>query len=698
MDASNKVAGALRRVHPDGLFAGWMEGRKAPFAYRLQVTDADGKRVVDDAYRFPALLKDADLARLGKPRQADGYRQLGAHPRTVDGVAGTLFAVWAPNASRVAVVGDFNGWDGRCHGMRLRHDSGVWEIFVPGVAAGTFYKFEVKSRFGELLPDKADPYAAQTELPPGTAAIVADPDAYHWGDLAWMSGWSRRIGPEAPIAIYEVHLSSWRRRPEENNRLLSYTELADELVSYVRWLGFTHVELMPINEFPMDDVWGYRPSGHYAPSARFGRPEEFQLFVDTCHQAGIGVIADWVPLHFYDHPHGLGWFDGAQTYGHPDSNMSRPDWNTVRFDLGRTEVANYVLGSAAHWLERYHLDGLRIDALPALLYRDFDRGPGEWTPNVHGGAEDLEAVDFLRTANDVIHDGWPGAMTFAEETSGWGMVSRPTHLGGLGFGFKWDVTWVYDTLRYLGRHPVHRKYYQDEITNFPLHAFQENHVLALSHHHVGYGQGSLYGRIRGDHWQRLATLRLYYAMMYTQPGKKLMFMGSEFAQSRPWDPANSLDWHEALDPLRRGVQELVRDLNALYRAETALHQLDAEPEGFSWIDCQDIDQSIISYLRYGRDKAGFFVVICNYTPVIRRNYRLGAPEPGFYAERLNTDAEKYGGGNVGNYGGVTAFEDSTHGRPYSLEVTVPPFAAVILQHLGDPPPVVEGTSADDASG
>ncbi len=687
--ASGRVAGTLERIRDEGFFAGTIEhsgeGSGKPFAYRLRITRDDGAtETVADAYAFPPVLSDADAQSLAEGSLAQSYACLGAHPATVGGVAGATFAVWAPKAGRVAVIGAFNGWDGRCHGMRLRHDCGVWEIFVPGVAAGDLYKYEIKAIGGERLADKCDPYAFRVEPAPGTAAIVCDLGKTPWTDRTWMAQRKTFNPREGAIAIYEVHLASWRRRPEEGHRCLTYRELAETLVDYVEQAGFTHVQLLPVGEYDADASLGYQPFAPFAPTSRWGAPEDFAFLIDRCHRAGIGVILDWVPNQFSGDPHGLAAFDGSHLYEHPDpQRRHHPGSDALVYDFGRREVANYLLANAAFWLDRYHVDGLKIGGLPALLYLDYGRSRGEWTPNRNGGHENLDAVDFLRRFNEEMYGRFPGIFTVAEDNSAWPRVSHPTFLGGLGFGFRWNLPWVRDTIRYMSRNPVHRKYYHDELMHGPATAFQENYILPLAHDEVAYGRGSLLRRMPGDRWQRFANLRAYYALMYAHPGKKLMFMGDEFAQEREWNAEISLDWHLLDDPMHRGVQTLIADLNRLYRTAPALHQLDCEPEGFAWIDCNDSDQSVISFVRRGRDDEGTIVCVCNFTPVVRPNYRIGVPEPGHYAERLNTDAEAYGGSNAGNDGGIDALPEPMHGRPYSLSLKLPPFSTVILQHRSE---------------
>jgi 1,4-alpha-glucan branching enzyme len=679
--ATGCVAAALDRVRDEGLFAGAVDGYRAPFAYRLRIETATGRAEVDDPYRFPSLLSEADIHLLAEGNHLHSYRKLGAHRQRVDGVDGVSFAVWAPNAGRVAVIGDFNDWDGRRHGMRLRHECGVWEIFIPGVGTGHLYKYETKGSGGQLLPDRSDPYAFQFEPSPGSAAVIADLGRYRWQDGDWMRRRAGVIPRETPISIYEAHAASWRRKPEEGHRCLTYAELAEQLVDYVKDMAFTHVQLLPVTEYDLDASLGYQPRAPYAPTSRWGTPDEFRQLVDRCHQAGIGVILDWVPNHFSGDARGLGSFDGTHLYEHPDPQRRHlPGSDALIYDYGRREVANFLISNALFWLDEYHVDALRIPGLAPMLHLDYGRSRGDWSPNRFGGHENLEAIDFLRRLNEHVYGECPGSFTVAEDNSGWPRVSHPTFIGGLGFGFKWNLDWVRDSLRYLSRNPIHRKYYHDEITHGPASAFQENFVLPLSHGEVAMGRGSMLRKMPGDRWQRFANLRTFYALMFAHPGKKLMFMGNEFAQEREWNSEISLDWHLLDDPMHQGMQRLVRDLNALYRSTPALYELDCEPEGFSWIDCNDSDQGVISFLRQGKDGQGTVVVVCHFTPVVRRNYRVGVPIAGFYKECLNTDAEKYGGGNVGNEGGVTALPETMHGRPFSVSITLPPFATLILEH------------------
>ncbi|TVR79654.1 MAG: 1,4-alpha-glucan branching protein GlgB [Rhodospirillales bacterium] len=688
---------AMQRLHEAGLFAGAVSGRPAPFRYRLAVVTDAGDSVIDDAYRFPPLLGDEDTRLLREGQHWHAYTRLGAHPALVDGIAGVSFAVWAPNAFRVAVVGDFNGWDGRCHGMRLRHDCGVWEIFVPAATAAQLYKYEIKTAADARPILKIDPLAFQAERWPGTASIVADPDRYRWGDRVWMQARKDRQHAKEPMSIYEVHLGSWRRKPEEDARWLTYEEFADELPGYVKEMGFTHVELLPVSEFNFEGSLGYHPTALFAPTGRFGDPDGLRRLIDRCHQAGIGVILNWVAVQFPDEAEGLARFDGTVLYEHPDPRQQRhPIWNTLIYNYGSPQVANFLISNALFWLKEYHVDGLRIDGLASILYLDYGRGPGQWSHNRYGGHENLEAIDFLRQLNETVSRELPGTFTVAEEESGWPMVSRPTFVGGLGFGFKWNEAWLNETLRYMARNPIHRKYYHEELTHGPSYVFQENYITPLSHGLVSGGKGPLIGRMPGSHWDKCANLRLFYALMYAQPGKKLLFMGNEFAQYREWNHEISLDWHMLDDPLHKGMQTLIADLNTVYAATPALHEGDCAENGFAWIDSNDTDQSVISFLRFGAEDRRVATVICNFTPVVRQGYRIGVPYEGYYTERLNTDAARYGGSNVGNAGGVWADAEPMHGRPCSLPVVLPPYAAVILEYTGTKPATTDDVAESSA--
>ncbi|MGE5547768.1 MAG: 1,4-alpha-glucan branching protein GlgB [Solirubrobacterales bacterium] len=668
----------MTRVHPEGLYAAEIAD---PGHYRIRLEYGDGRlETIEDPYRFPPVLGDLDIHLLIEGTHLRTFEKLGAHCVTLDGVAGVNFAVWAPNAKRVSVVGDFNGWDGRRHVMRLRHDAGVWEIFIPGQASGCHYKYEIIGAGGNLLPLKADPYGLYAEVPPRTASIVWDLGQRQWRDGEWMERQPTVSDRHSPVSIYEVHLASWRRVPEDGGRPLSYIELADQLAAYVRDMGFTHVELLPVHEHPFSGSWGYQPVGLFAPTSRFGTPEDFRTFVERMHQNGVGVIVDWVAGHFPSDPHGLHYFDGTHLYEHEDPRLGfHKDWNTLIYNYGRREVTNYLVSNALYWLEQYHVDGLRVDAVASMLYLDYSREPNEWIPNKFGGNENLEAIDFIRRMNEVVYGEHPGAMTVAEESTAWPMVSRPVYIGGLGFGYKWNMGWMHDTLRYISKEPIHRRYHHDDLTFGLLYAFHENFVLPLSHDEVVHGKGSIFGRMPGDRWQRFANIRAYYAFMWTHPGKKLLFMGSEFAQEREWDAEGSLDWHLLDDPMHQGVQRLIRDLNRAYREQPALHQLDTDPQGFAWIDCNDRDNSVLTYLRKAREQEDICVVACNFTPVVREGYRVGVPHPGFYREIVNTDSEWYGGSNVHNEGGRAAEDVPWHGHPYSLSLTLPPLATCIFK-------------------
>ncbi len=678
---SGTLSHALKPIHPGGVWEGVVPGR-LPLPYRLRVTDGAGQvREVEDPFRFPPTLSDFDLHLLGEGTHYRVYDKLGAHAAILDGVAGIIFAVWAPNARRVSVVGDWNGWDGRHHPMRLHPGNGIWELFLPGVSEGARYKFEIASSSGAPIALKADPYAFGFEPDePRTASVVEQLDGFAWGDGAWLADRGRRQALDAPTSVYEVHLGSWRRMPEEGNRFLSYRELADQLADHVTEMGFTHVELLPVMEHPFYASWGYQTIGYYAPTRRYGRPHDFMAFVDHLHRRRIGVILDWVPAHFPQDPHGLAYFDGTYLFEHADPReREHPDWGTRVFNFGRREVANFLLGNALFWLERYHVDGLRVDAVASMIYRDYSRKAGEWIPNIHGGRENLEAIAFLKRLNEVVYSTHPGISMVAEESTAWPMVSRPVHLGGLGFGLKWNMGWMHDVLDYMHQEPVHRKYHQNQLTFGMLYAWTENFVLPLSHDEVVYGKRSLARKMPGDDWQRFANLRLLYGFMWAYPGKKLLFMGGEFGQSDEWTHDRSLDWHLlGQGPYHRGVQRLVSDLNRLYRHRPSLHQLDCEPAGFSWMDCSDADQSVVAFARFGRTPGDLTVCACNFTPVPRHGYRVGVPRAGFYREILNTDSAFYGGSDVGNGGGVSSMPVPWHGQPHSVLLTLPPLAAVWL--------------------
>ncbi|MBJ3774976.1 1,4-alpha-glucan branching protein GlgB [Acuticoccus mangrovi] len=674
VDLDGAVVAPMEKVHPDGLFVAVMEGK--PFAYRLKLWSGKHSWEADDPYRFGLILGELDIYLIAEGRHHNLYERLGAHPTTMEGVDGVAFAVWAPNARRVSVVGDFNGWDGRRHVMRRRTEAGMWEMFIPGLSRGLYYKFEIVGPHGNTLPLKMDPFAFATEQPPATSSVVHGLVEHDWQDAGWMAARAPQNDRAAPISIYEVHLGSWRRG--SGNTLLDYDALADELIPYAKELGFTHVELLPISEHPFSGSWGYQPIGLYAPTSRFGSPEGFARFVDRAHREGLGVIIDWVPAHFPTDAHGLGEFDGTHLYEHADPREGfHKDWNTLIYNLGRREVANFLEANGLFWLDRYHVDGLRVDAVASMLYRDYSRSHGEWVPNVHGGRENLESIAFLRSLNTRVAEDGRGALTAAEESTAFPQVSRPVNEGGLGFDFKWNMGWMHDTLHYIQREPIYRRYHHNAMT-FGLHyAFSEDFILPLSHDEVVHGKGSLLGKMPGDRWQRFANLRAYFAFMWTHPGKKLLFMGGEFGQEREWNHDQSLDWHLLVDPFHKGVQTLVGDLNRLYRGEKALHEKDCDPDGFEWIDAADADGSVFVYARFAADRSPA-VAVMNFTPVVRSNYRIGLPSPGRWREVLNTDAAIYGGTNVGNAGEIVAEAIPYHGRQQSAAITLPPLAGLVF--------------------
>jgi 1,4-alpha-glucan branching enzyme len=607
------------------------------------------------------------------------HEKLGAHPGTNGEREGTWFAVWAPNAEQVSVIGDWNGWDKRADPMTARGGSGVWEAFVPGVTPGMRYKFHVVSRYRGYRSDKADPFAFHAEVPPLRASVVWDLE-YDWGDDDWMLARRDRQDLTAPVSIYEVHLGSWRRVPEEGNRFLTYREMAPLLAEHVKRLGFTHVELLPVMEHPFYGSWGYQSLGYFAPTSRYGTPQDLMFLIDHLHREGIGVLLDWVPSHFPVDDHGLAFFDGTHLYEHADPRKGfHPDWGSYIFNYGRNEVRSFLISSAAFWLEKYHADALRVDAVASMLYLDYSRKAGEWIPNEYGGRENLEAIAFLRALNEEVYGSFPDVHTIAEESTAWPMVSRPLYIGGLGFGYKWDMGWMHDALAYLANDPIHRRYHHNQITFRAVYAFNENFVLPLSHDEVVHGKGSLVNKMPGDTWRKLANLRLLYGNLFAQPGKKLLFMGAELAQWKEWNHDSSLDWHLLDDPVHAGIAKWLEDLNRLYRGEPALHELDCHPEGFEWIDGSDAEYSVIAFLRRGKTQGEPVVVAFNFTPVVRENYRIGVPGRGFWKEILNSDAAEYGGSGVGNQGGVDAVPIPMHGRTHSLTLTLPPLGVLFLQ-------------------
>ncbi|MBC7359212.1 MAG: 1,4-alpha-glucan branching protein GlgB [Desulfacinum sp.] len=612
------------------------------------------------------------------------WEKMGAHPCRMNGRDGVHFAVWAPNAERVCVVGDFNDWREGVHALEPLEDTGIWRGFVPGIGHGALYKYAITSRYEGYKVQKADPYGFFCEIRPRTASIVWDLSGYRWNDSQWMRSRARANSREAPLSIYEVHLGSWMRNAEEGNRWLTYRELAPRLARYVTEMGFTHVELLPVTEHPFDGSWGYQTVGYFAPTSRFGTPQDFMAFVDILHQNGIGVILDWVPAHFPTDEHGLGFFDGTHLYEHADPRLGfHNDWKSFIFNFGRNEVINFLISSALFWLDVYHVDGLRVDAVASMLYLDYSRKEGEWIPNKYGGNENLEAIAFLKRFNETVYREFPDTMTIAEESTAWPMVSRPTYLGGLGFGFKWNMGWMHDTLLYLSKDPIHRKFHHNNLTFSILYAFTENFVLPFSHDEVVHGKGSMLAKMPGDLWQKFANLRLLYGYMFTHPGKKLLFMGNEFGQWSEWNHDAALEWHLLEYDSHRGLQSWVRDLNGLLRREPALHQLDHDPHGFEWIDCNDSEQSTLVFLRRSKREEDVLVCAFNFTPVPRQPYRVGVPFGGYWKEVLNSDADLYGGSGLGNLGGVEAEPVPFHGRPYSLSITLPPLAAVLFKPAPD---------------
>jgi 1,4-alpha-glucan branching enzyme len=629
------------------------------------------------------LLSNFDVHLLKEGTHYRTYEKLGAHVVNAEGVSGVHFGVWAPNAEAVSVIGEFNGWNPDRHRMESLGDSGVWELFIEGLGNGALYKYRVRSRFANYIADKADPYGFAAEIRPQTASRVWNLAGYDWGDKEWIEWRQEKNALDAPMSIYELHLGSWMRMPEEGNRWLSYRELTPRLVQYVHEMGYTHVEFMPVTEHPFDGSWGYQTVGYFAPTSRFGTPHDFMHLVDQLHQAGIGVILDWVPAHFPRDAHGLGYFDGTHLYEHADPRQGEhPDWDTFVFNYGRNEVRNFLISNALFWLDKYHVDGLRVDAVASMLYLDYGRREGQWIPNQYGGRENLKAVEFLRMLNEHVYGEFPSAMMIAEESTSWPMVSRPVYLGGLGFGFKWNMGWMHDMLDYMSNDPVYRSYHHHRITFSMLYAFSENFMLPFSHDEVVHGKGSMIGKMPGDDWRKFANLRLLYGYMFAHPGKKLMFMGDEFGQWAEWNHDKSLDWHLLEYPHHAGLRRWVRDLNTFYRGAPALYEVDYQSSGFEWIDCNDVQRSVVSFLRRGRNPDDVVLFACNFTPVPRQNYRVGAPRGGYWSEVLNSDAPLYGGSGQGNLGGMEASPLPIQGRPYSLNLTLPPLGIVAFQPDG----------------
>ena len=673
-DPARRYEAAL--VHDCGFFEAIITDSEQRFEYQLRLTNHLGTEwTMRDPYSYGSLLGPLDLHLFAEGNHWQLYEKLGAHHMTVGGVQGCLFGVWAPNAQRVSVVGDWNQWDGRINQMRKHPGNGVWEIFIPEVAEGAHYKFELKGCHGDVFL-KSDPFAFYSQHGVSTASIVFDLHRYAWADEDWMDYRKTQEWQRRPVSVYEVHLGSWARIPEEGNRPLSYLEFSERLLDYVCDMGYTHIELMPVAEHPFEGSWGYQVTGYFAPTSRFGNPDEFRHFVDKCHQRGIGIILDWVPGHFPKDAHGLAEFDGTDLYEHSDPRQGEhADWGTLIFNFGRNEVRNFLISNALFWLEQYHIDGLRVDAVASMLYLDYSRQPGEWIPNCFGGRENLEAISFLKQFNEVCYGRYPGIMTIAEESTAWPGVSRPTYLGGLGFGFKWNMGWMHDFLLYMQKEPVHRRFHQGDITFSLLYAFHEHFMLVLSHDEVVHGKRSLLDKMPGDVWQKFANLRMFYAWMYAHPGKKLLFQGGEFGQWAEWNHNQSLDWHLLDNPFHDGLRRMVQHLNWLYKSEPALWSLDDSYDGFEWIDFHDADNSVIAFMRKGSDGSAM-VFIVNATPVVRENYRVGVPGEGWYEEVLNTDAGTYGGSNIGNYGGQHAEWIGWQGKSHSLQLKLPPLAMI----------------------
>jgi 1,4-alpha-glucan branching enzyme len=679
VDSVSGIKRPMRRLHPEGVFEAIVD--ESPESnYKVEMMDKQGNMMeTTDPYATPSLFSDFDRYLLGEGRHHNMYERLGAQLRTVDGVSGVNFAVWAPNARAVQVVGDFNGWDGRQHGTRRLDNLGIWELFIPAAHAGQRYKFRILSEHGHWM-DKCDPLAFASELPPLTANIISDVNSYQWSDNDWMGRRGDFDPMHAPMNVYEVHLGSWQKGPGRTHGWLDYRDLARRLADYCHRMNFTHVELMPISEHPFSGSWGYQSVGYFAPTSRHGSPEDFMFFVDHLHQNGIGVLIDWVPAHFPKDDHGLRRFDGSALYEHADPRQGEhPDWGTMIFNFGRNEVKNFLIANALFWLDKYHIDGLRVDAVASMLYLDYSRQDGEWVPNRYGGRENLESIDFLREFNDAVHESYPGVVTAAEESTAWPGVSKPTSDGGLGFTYKWNMGWMNDTLRYMRNEPIHRKYHQNELTFSLIYAFTENFTLPLSHDEVVHGKGSLISQMPGDMWQKFANLRLLYSYMWTHPGKKLLFMGGELAQWNEWNEDDGPQWLLLDFATHRGVQQCVADLNKLVIENPALHHFDFGHEGFEWVDCQNAQDSTLVYLRKGLPGQPPLLVCSNFTPVVREGYPIGVPTSGFWKEVFNSDSEAYGGSNVGNYPGCNTRGIGHHGRPDSIAVTLPPLATTIFR-------------------
>ena len=668
---------AAERIDKEGFFCVTVPGAGSDIPYHLRIVKPDGsEEFTRDAYQYGPIMGDIDLHLFSEGQHWKIYEKLGAHLQAIGDATGVYFAVWAPNAQRVSVVGDFNHWDGRVNPMRKLLGAGVWELFLPGIKQGTHYKFEIRTQTGAVLL-KSDPFAFFNQHGKSTASLVYDLERYTWNDADWIEARRQKNWPQSPISIYEVHLGSWRRK--EGNCQLTYLELADTLLQYVLDMGYTHIELLPVTEHPFEGSWGYQVTNYYAPTSRFGPPDDFRHFIDKCHQAGIGVIMDWVPAHFPKDAHALAEFDGTDLYEHMDPRQGEhQDWGTLIFNYGRNEVRNFLIGNALFWLDKYHIDGLRVDAVASMLYLDYSRKPGQWVPNVYGGRENLDAIHFLKRFNEVCYERFPGIITIAEESTAWPGVTRPTYLGGLGFGFKWNMGWMHDFLHYMSIDPIYRRYHHGNITFSLLYAFQENFILVLSHDEVVYGKRSLLSKMPGDEWRKFANLRMFLAWMYGHPGKKLLFMGGEFGQSNEWNHDTQLDWQLLELPRHDGLHRLVQHLNYTYKNEPALWQLDDTYDGFDWIDFHDAENSVVSFLRKSQE-GDIVAFVVNATPVVRYNYRLGVPESGFYREIINTDGETYGGSNIGNLGGVQSEAQEWMGREHSILVHLPPLATLAFK-------------------
>ncbi len=680
LNPKNKRNYPFHKTNHQGFFVAFIEDEKAPFPYKIKITNHHNHTwEIYDPYQFLPILTDFDLHLFNEGNNYMIYNRMGAHPTNINNVDGVHFAVWAPNAKRVSVVGDFNNWDGRRHAMRVLGGSGVWEIFIPGLWTGDIYKYEIKAKAGNIFL-KADPYGFFGEVRPKTGSRVAYLDNYKWKDQSWMEKRYHTDGLESPLSIYEVHLGSWIRDPKEPKKFRDYRELAHKLVDYVKRMGYTHIELLPVEEHPLDISWGYQVLGYFAATSRFGEPTDFMYFVDHCHKNNIGVLLDWVPGHFPMDAHGLIQFDGTALYEHADPRKGEhPDWGTKIFNYGRKEVQAFLISNAFFWFDKYHIDGLRVDAVASMLYLDYGRKNGEWIPNPFGGKENIDAIEFMKKLNHIVHEKFPGIFMIAEESTAWTGVSRPTYTGGLGFTYKWNMGWMNDILMYMSKDPVYRKYHHNMLTFSLIYAFHENFILVLSHDEIVHGKNSMLGKMPGDTWQKFANVRLLYGYMFAHPGKKLLFMGNDFGQWNEWNCEHSLDWHLLDYESHRKLNSYIRELNHLYQNEKSLFEIDYTYQGFEWIDINDWEGSIISFIRHAKDQNDFIVVICNFTPIVRYNYRIGMPAPGFYNEILNSDSEIWGGSNAGNYGGKWTDEIAFQGRSYSMELTLPPLGVVMLK-------------------